>query len=464
MRIGKLATPFATPVSRATHRVASAGEPEPTEEVLFQSPPAGAVELFKVQLPPGSKAAPAVAADGRIAVVHQDGVTVLGRGGSREFQVKSARPEVQAQPAFGADGTLYVCNDSRPGLQAYDRTGQLKWETDQSYIYTSDIGPQLDGDQVFFGEGTGQLWNFDADGKRNWSFDTRGERLLGDIHGLSVAGGTAYVVADKSRLFAVKDGQELWSTPLGDHHSGVRLGSQVTVKDGSLYYCDWSGNLRKQNLAGEQDWRFAFRFMRREEEIPTDELIPPQEPDGLWERLGVLIQGQEEPSREEALARINTNDPTTGFSTTPAFSPDGKTIYVADRCRPMEGAPQLTAIDAESAKHLWSTTLSIASNASDVQVDDSGNIYVGSKYGNRVVCFSPDGRRQWTFQSPGERGHVGVNLDGDRLILSTESGWMHVLSSQALVERSADPGGEPEIIHLEGGDLQIGDFELDYKD
>lgn len=446
---------------RALPRSTASRPPEETvepEDLLFQSQQPVAVELFKVQLPPGSKAAPAVAEDGRIAVVHGEGVTVLGRGGSRQFEVRPSRPETEAQPAFGPDGTLYVCNDSRPGLQAFDRTGQLKWQTEQSYLYTSDIGPQLEGDQVYFGEGTGELWSFSAEGKRNWSFDTRGGRMMGDIYGLTVADGTAYVVADKSRLFAVKDGRALWSTPEGEHQSGVRLGTRVAVRDGSLYFCDWSGNLRKQDLSGQQDWRFAFRFMRREEAIKTEELLPPKEPDGLLDRLGLLLEGEPEPSREEALARLNTNDPTTGFSTTPAFSPDGKTVYVADACRPMSGVPQLTAIDAESARHLWSTPLGIASNASDVQVDESGSVYVGSDYGRSVVCFDSEGKRRWTFKSPGERGHVGLSLDGDRIILSSESGWVHVLSSQALQER------KPEILHLEGGDLQIGDFELDYRD
>lgn len=102
-----------------------------------------------------------------------------------------------------------------------------------------------------------------------------------------------------------------------------------------------------------------------------------------------------------------------GARSTPSFSPDGMTLYIAGL---LQNAPRLLAVDINSGEVRWVFGEYGVSNAS--VVDNNGNIYLLSPIkGNDTVAvlfsLSPNGHVRWKQEFPAWKysNHSFINID-----------------------------------------------------
>ncbi|MBI3925595.1 MAG: PQQ-binding-like beta-propeller repeat protein [Armatimonadetes bacterium] len=392
------------------------------------------IELWRQRIPEGAQAPPAVGPQGQLAIVHKSGVTLLDANGTIRKSFGREYLEVNARPVFDEDGKLYVSGYLKPGLTAYSPDGEKLWELQEPYHYTSRVSPVLRGDRIYFAEGTGQLKVFDRTGKFQGSSDTQDSHRVGaQLYGLRVAeDGTAFTVGHEGQLSAVRNDHMLWAR---SGREGARLGSNVTfLGNGDLLYCDRQGHLQRVTSSGQPVWRFSW-----------------------WDKKLFSQLGEEERTRAEGL---NLHY---GFGSTPVLSPDGKRVYVGRRDLFGSPEPSLTALTTEG-EHLWTVPLQLGDSVGpeNVQVDSKGFLYVGGEYGNTVQCLSPEGQILWTFRSASRTGRLSLGLHRDVLYLSTESGWVHALSRDAVQRRIAEmkDEGAPPTIWVEEDRVHVGGVTL----
>lgn len=428
------------PADRFVASVSDEGPVDPAQlRELFRSD-LSAIEVWRAKVPEGSQAPPAVGPDGRVAIVHGSGLSLLRADGTLQKEILQESLQTRGRPAFDSEGRVYVSGDLTPGLRAYSAQGDPLWETsrDEGH-YTSKVGPVVSGDRIFFAEATGVLKVFGVDGKLGDSVDTESEFLVAaHLHGLCTDDrGRAWVVGDRGQLRVVEQGRVTWSTPRNDLARAARLGTNVAQRGDSFFYCDRQGHLRKLSADGSTRWRFSH-----------------------WHKQPIHQLSEDE---RKVAERLNVDY---GFGTTPVFSPDGKTVYVGRRESFGLPEPSLTALSAETGEHRWTVPLGTRDwvGPENVQVDEDGFIYVGDDYGERIQCLSPEGQVQWTFATRSRTGRLGLTLDGDRLIVSTGSGWIHALSRDALQQRvAAARSQEAPVIWVDDEVIQVGDFGVEVR-
>ena len=202
-------------------------------------------------------AAPAIGADGTVYVVSYDGnlYALDGATGAKKWsQTISIVNAVNASsPTIGSDGTVYVGSQSGQLFAIDGSTGSVKWslQTGNHIRSSPAIGP--DG-TIYVGSGDAKLYAVDpASGTPKWTFQTNGEVSASP----SIANGMVYVPSTDGTLYAIDaaSGSEIWSfTPAGGGNSG----GVAIATDGSVYL--WSNDRLNNYLyaldgtSGSQKW------------------------------------------------------------------------------------------------------------------------------------------------------------------------------------------------------------------
>jgi outer membrane protein assembly factor BamB len=145
---------------------------------------------------------------------------------------------IQATPAIGADGTVYIAGYDKLLYAVDEKTGQEKWRhmCGDSISSSPAIGP--DG-TIFVGCNDGDLYAIDSfDGSEKWKFFT------GDtIHSSPAlaADGTVYFGSYDQNIYAVdaRTGHEKWRFTTG----GLVLSSPLIGQDGTVFIGSMDGKL-----------------------------------------------------------------------------------------------------------------------------------------------------------------------------------------------------------------------------
>lgn len=188
----------------------------------------GAARVLGREFSEGIDATPAVGADGTIYVGSYDGRfhAVSPTDGARKWSVDTGT-FVVSSAAIAADGTIYFgAGDGK--LRAVSPTGTVKWTfAAGDWIDSSPaIGP--DG-AIYFGSRDRSLYAVNPDGTRRWQFATGGRVDSSPAIG---SDGTIYVGSADQRLYAVApDGTKRWELIT----NGEILASPVLGADGTVY-------------------------------------------------------------------------------------------------------------------------------------------------------------------------------------------------------------------------------------
>lgn len=429
MHIHGFAPPVFARPARATAPVdglAGSVEPGPPTQAqlgaLLRNRETVGDELWRARIPEGAQAAPALGPQGQIAITTKSGVSVFSAEGKELASIPQGSLQTEAAPAFDREGNLYVTGDLRPGLRSYTPTGELRWKLDD--IYGSSLSPVVEGDHLYYAEGTGWLNTLKtADGAWHAPALSVAEGITGTrARSLDRAPGDALIlVNDKGHIVRVRNGREEWRS-----RESVRMGTRPLAVGDDLLFCDNFGNLRRVDQQGNLAWGVSWRDNQR-------------------------FTGESEERVQVA-----------GFGTTPVLSPDGKTLYVAQRQLFTEGATPLSAFDLEG-RHLWTRELPLPDGPEDghLQVDQDGFLFVAGRYGGTLYCLDPQGEVQWRFQNRSQ-GQFHFAVHGDTLHVATESGWVHALQRDALrkeLERLGQTEGRPTVV-IQDGAVTVGGVRL----
>lgn len=412
-------------------------------------------------------APPAVAADGRLATVNDEGLVILGPEGEVHTRIPGAF-RLFSPPVFTPDGGVLVAGSQ--GLCSYDRAGQLRWSHDLGDMPTS---PAVDAHgRVYAAAQGGVLHSFEPDGTPRWSHD--------------LAPQLREVYRDDRKRWAETLRQDLRKPDLdpGFRQSLVKMlaeaEAQIAASDagytGPPKIAGGPGLGPDGSVCVFTEVGPLFRFhpegrLEREERLPTwlqaggvaftpgggvlgvggNSTLLALTPDGSldFEYGGFVEQRLDRLSPEKAAeARRSGN---TGASTVPRLSPDGGTIYFGG----MDG--KVRAIDRAGHK-LWTRELA---GSADVAVAADGTVYGVSPQG--LTAFSPEGRVLWSYETQSKTCHVAVS--GSDVILTTYSGTVFALDADhyrrmAEVALSAPTPAEPTRIEVADGWVTIGGVHL----
>lgn len=434
MEIRGLAVPLARRPTRASLDVPKdvlAGSVEPglpnQQQIgaLLRNRETTGDELWRAQIPEGAQAPPALGPQGQLAVVTSAGVSLIAPDGKVLTNIEQTWNEVSCAPAFDAQGNVYVTGWSQPGVRSYTPTGEVRYKLGD--LYGSDASPVIFGDTLSYAEGTGWLNTLNtSDGTRKGpAFEFSEGFMKSKVRSLDPApDGSLVLVNEVGRILRVRNGQEEWrSSDL------VRLETRPLQLGDDLVFCDKYGNLRRVDRQGKLVWGVSWRDNKK-------------------------------------FATSDEQAQTTGFGTTPVLSPDGKTLYVAQRSLFGDGATPFSAFDLDG-NHLWTKELPLPDAPRDhnVQVDKDGYLFVAGRYGGTVLCLDPAGETQWRFvnRSPGQL-HFAVH--GDVLHVATESGWVHALQRDALRKELERVGTEPRstpTVVIQDGAVTVGGVRLKHR-
>jgi len=201
--------------------------------------------------------------------------------------------------------------------------------------------------------------------------------------------GTVYVGDHSGNLYAIRDGKQLWSYNVG----GVIGWSSPTVGPDSVVYVGdwWKGTLYAVAPGGMYRWSFAFPS-----QIDSPATLGP---DGLV--YLAAFDGQLyalKPSQDAAslVWSFPVSDTGSEIISAPAFSLDGRTLYIGNRNW------QLLALDVATHTELWAADLDAEVDATPA-VGENGCIYVGTM-GGSLYCLTPNGDIKWQFSATAQEG------------------------------------------------------------
>lgn len=169
--------------------------------------------------------------------------------GNQVWQSEVLGGAVAGQPAFSADGVLYVGTIAAEMLAIDSRDGHVLWRVPAGgWIWS---GPRLEGDRLFYGDLDGSVFAVDAKtGSIVWRIqpDTGPDRAI--IGTPLVMGDVLYFGASSGILYAVNkvDGSPIWNKTFegkihfGPVSAGDRILIAVTGRNALLVALDQNGN------------------------------------------------------------------------------------------------------------------------------------------------------------------------------------------------------------------------------
>ncbi|TIH18164.1 hypothetical protein D0S45_06300 [Marinifilum sp. JC120] len=279
-----------------------------------------------------------------------------------------ANDSISANPAIGADGTIYV-GDNDKTLYAINSDGTKKWE----FLATRDIysSPALDNDgTIYVGSNDNILYAINPDGTKKWEFSTGN-----DIYSSPAidSDGIVYVGSMDDRLYAINpDGTKKWEFVT----TGDVFTSPAINKEGIIYVGSHDKNLYAINPDGTKKWEFLTgNFVLSSPAIGAD---------------GTIYVG----SDDKKLYAINPDGTKkweflTGekIRSSPAVSTAG-IIYVGSYDY------KLYAINPDGTKKWEFVTGDIVRSSPSIDADET--IYVGS-FDKKLYAINPDGTKKWEF-------------------------------------------------------------------
>jgi len=202
-----------------------------------------------------------------------------------------------SSPSIGANGRFYVGCDNG-GLYAFTPAGETAWRYPDT-LSDNDIAttPIVDGNAIYFGgedwrihklvdngsgwtepwsrpvhnelvaspamdpsgniivvDDSGYVTSFSPSGSVNWTVQTSSAIGMTSSPAIS-SNGTVYVGSDAGRLYAIKDGDTLWTyTTPGDTPSAI-YSSPIIGLEGDIYFAADDGKLYRLNPAtGDTVW------------------------------------------------------------------------------------------------------------------------------------------------------------------------------------------------------------------
>ncbi len=196
---------------------------------------------------------PALSPDGNsvyVGVETQSGgrLVAFTKDGAFKWNVDRSEP-IDASPAVGTDGTVYVgCGDGK--LYAFDPdTGAIKWAYSTGSFITSSPAIGADG-TIYFGAGDAKLHAVTPNGTRRWTFAT-GDWI--DSSPAIGADGTLYFGSFDTNLYAVApDGSERWRFGTG----GRVFSSPAIGADGTIYIGSGDQSLYAIGRDGGRKWSY----------------------------------------------------------------------------------------------------------------------------------------------------------------------------------------------------------------
>lgn len=403
----------------------SAPEPGPPTQAqigaLLRNKDTVGDELWRAQIPEGAQAPPALGPNGELAVVTKEGVSLISSGGQVLTNIAQTWNEVGCSPTFDQQGNVYVTGWSQPGVRSYTPTGEVRYKLDK--LYGSDASPVVDGDTLYYAEGTGWLNILNAsDGSWKARAVEFSEGFMkSKVRSLELAPDRSLVLVNEGgRILRIRDGQEVSRSA-----DSVRLETRPLQLGDDLVFCDKYGNLRRVDKQGQLVWGVSWR------------------------------DNQKFTSSDEQVQ-------TTGFGTTPVLSPDGQTLYVAQRSLFQDGPVKFSAFDLDG-NHKWTKDLPLPDAPRDhnVQTDKDGYLYVAGCYGGTIMCLDPSGEARWRFVNRSQ-GQLHFAVHGDTLHVATESGWVHALQRDALrkeIERNAGGEKTPTVV-IQDGAVTVGGVRI----
>ncbi|MBI3926905.1 MAG: PQQ-like beta-propeller repeat protein [Armatimonadetes bacterium] len=377
--------------------------------------------VWSARIPEGAQAPAGISPDGGALYFSTDrGLVALdSKAGARLWNVPGALSRY-ATPLVDSDGTVYTVGGyGHAGLRAYTSTGKQKWSHPEMGTFQSPPVLTPAGELVA-GNYQGEIWRLTRDGEILWSGSVPGH-VNGEF-GIG-PGGEVYAVEDPGKLHAFgPDGERTWG-PLEEYQDQVHIGTGVVATpEGPVLTTGWSSNVHcRDPRTGQSLWEYSAALGRRRQ--PGDE-------SGWGNTL---------------------------LSSTPALSPDGKTIYVAG----MGGL--LTALDRDGNK-LWAVETGLEVPHSGVQVVEDGTIYVGGERPGGVNAYNPDGELLWSYHTKDPNANAAISVRGNLVYLATSQGEVHALSADALAHRAElqGAGKEEPVPRIEVGEgyVVIGSVRL----
>lgn len=306
-----------------------------------------------------------------------------------------AASSVTCAPTVGPDGAVYV--GSTDGFfHGFNSDGTRRWPAitvGEALLDTAAAALAPDG-TIYFGSSStsaransAKLYAYNSTtGAKKW------EIVVGtgvNANNATALGpdGTVYVHSDEGRLFAYSDNGTSVSMKWSAAVPGNSYTSASIAADGTVYIgCDDStGNAHRlfalNPTDGTTKWTFAA-----DNPIYTSPAI---------DAAGNIYFGTLTSARLYSLTPTGTQrwvyrGATLGTSSSPALSPDGRTVYFGG----YDG--KLHAVDTASGTARWVFTLGKEVRASSPAVDANGVIYIGC-YDGLVYALNPDGtlKRTW---------------------------------------------------------------------
>lgn len=267
---------------------------------------------------------------------------------------------------------MFMHDPQHTGRSPYKgpQTGSVQWRFNaSSWVYSS---PVIDEDgTIYVGSDDGNLYAVNQDGTLKWKYLTAAPIIASPL------------IASDGTIYAAQ---------------GVGL----NASNGVLFAFDRSGNVK---------WKFQLKG------VPS-QCAPMISKDG---KIVYLTAGELniDPPRLYAINSDGTLRWTFQklgddrlFIYTPAFSPDGATLYLS-------GVNKLYAVDTSGSEN-WEFYTGY--NVSSPSVDNEGNVYIASQ--TRFYSFTSKGVVRWNFvnSTNSEPTMPSIGADGTILVVSIEGG------------------------------------------
>ena len=299
--------------------------------------------------------------------------TIFATDGTKTWEFQTGN-WVASSPAIGADGEIYIVNDSNK-LFALDSNGSQKWTFGAND--TIWFSPCVAGDgTIYVGSGVGSLYALNPDGSQKWKYS------FGDyINSAPFLGkdGTIYASfysGSSGSIFSAlnPDGSEKWRYDVACYSGAVG-------GDGTIYVLSDSYKLFALNSSGTKKW---------EKDLESSSMGYSLISIGSDNTIYVVVSTKLYALNSDGTTKWIFDTQGDMITATPTIGSDG-TVYVAN----LDG--KVFALNPDGSQR-WKFDTQSAVSYSSPTVGSDGVVYVGATDG-KLYALNPDGTKKWEFQT-----------------------------------------------------------------